>query len=353
MKLTWNLGGLAAVAVIGVAVLVALPMVADLFVLMQLTLYLAFGILALSLGFVWGYGGIFSFGQATFFGLGGYTYAVVAFNMGDSTVPLIAAVAVPTAFAFLLGYFMFYGRISTVYLAIITLTVSLIFYKFMGHTAGYQYTIGSAHLGGFNGMPSIPPINLPGYPQRMAYPEDMFVITGAALLLIYFGLRALLASRFGRVVVAIRENESRAEMLGYDTRLYKMVTFGIGGGIAGVSGIMFANWNAYISPTVFELAFSAQILIWVVVGGLGTLIGPVLGAIALGYISIELGARSIADVNLDVNLVLGAILLIFVLAVPQGLQPTARYLAQRYLPWTRPPPEAEEAPRAREGVGNG
>jgi branched-chain amino acid transport system permease protein len=231
--------------------------------------------------------------------------------------------------------------------------VSLIFYKFMGHTAGYQYTIGSAHLGGFNGMPSIPPINLPGYPQRMAYPEDMFVITGAALLLIYFGLRALLASRFGRVVVAIRENESRAEMLGYDTRLYKMVTFGIGGGIAAVSGILFANWNAYISPTVFELAFSAQILIWVVVGGLGTLIGPVLGAIALGYISIELGARSIADVNLDVNLVLGAILLIFVLAVPQGLQPTARYLAQRYLPWTRPPPEAEEAPRAREGVGNG
>ena len=96
----------------------------------------------------------------------------------------------------------------------------------------------------------LPPINLPGYPERMAFPEDNFVITGAALLLIYFGLRALLASPFGRVVVAIRENESRAEMLGYDIRLYKMVTFGSGGGIAGVSGILFANWNAYISPTV-------------------------------------------------------------------------------------------------------
>lgn len=352
MKPTWSLGGLAAVAVVGVVVLVALPMVVDLFVLMQLTLYLAFGILALSLGFVWGYGGIFSFGQATFFGLGGYTYAVVAFNMGESTVPLIVAMVVPTAFAFLLGYFMFYGRISTVYVAIITLTVSLIFYKFLGHTAGYQYTIGNAHLGGFNGMPSIPPINLPGFPGRMAYPEDMFVITGVALLLTYFGLRALLASHFGRVVVAIRENEGRAEMLGYDTRLYKMVTFGIGGGIAALSGILFANWNAYISPTVFELALSAQIIIWVVVGGLGTLIGTVVGAIALGYLTIELGAQNLFDVNLDVNLVLGVILLVFVLAVPQGLQPTARLLAHRYLPWARPRQDEGTAAGAREGGGD-
>ena len=120
-------------------------------------------------------------------------------------------------------------------------------------------------------------------------------------------------------------------MLGYDIRLYKMVTFGIGGGIAGVSGILFANWNAYISPTVFELALSAQIIIWVVIGGLGTLIGPVLGAIGLGYLSIELGTQR----TVDVNLVLGAILLIFVLAVPQGLLPTARFLALRYLPWGR------------------
>ena len=82
---------------------------------------------------------------------------------------------------------MFSGRISTIYLAVMTLTVMLIFYTFMGHTAGYEYSIDRAHLGGFNDMPSIPPINLPGYPERMAFPEDNFVITGAALLLIYFG----------------------------------------------------------------------------------------------------------------------------------------------------------------------
>ena len=91
MKLSWNLGGLLSVAVIGVTCLLVLPLVVDIFVLLQLTLYLAFGILALSLGFVWGQGGIFSFGQTAFFGLGGYTYAVVAFNMSESTLPLIAA----------------------------------------------------------------------------------------------------------------------------------------------------------------------------------------------------------------------------------------------------------------------
>lgn len=329
--------GLIAVAAVGLALLFGLPQVLDLFGIVQLTLYLTFGILALSLGFVWGIGGIFSFGQATFFGLGGYAYAVAAFNMGDSTLPLVLGVAVSTAFAFLLGYFMFYGRISTVYLAVITLTVTLIFRTFLGHTASYTYTIGTAHLGGFNGMPSIPPINLPGDPTKFAYPDDMFYIVGTVLLLFYFGLRALLRSHFGRVLVAIRENEVRAELQGYDTRLYKMVAFGIGGAIAAVGGILFANWNAYISPTVFDLAMSAQIIIWVIVGGLGTLIGPVLGAVALGYIAIELGTQQLVielfgdRKYVDVNLILGAILLIFVLLVPQGVLPQIQRLADRVI----------------------
>jgi len=170
-------------------------------------------------------------------------------------------------------------------------------------------------------MPSIPPINLPGDPTAIAFPVHVFWITGACLLAIYFGLRALLRSRFGRVVVAIRENELRAELLGYDPRFYKMVAFGIGGGIGGIAGILFANWNAYVSPTVFELAFSAQIIIWVVVGGLGTLIGPVLGAVGLGYLAIELGTQQ----AVDVNLILGAILLVFVLAVPQGIIPRIQW----------------------------
>ena len=318
--------GPAALVAAIVLVLIVLPLaVSDIFILLQLTLFMAYGILAMSLGWVWGYGGIFSFGQAAFYGLGGYTYAVVSINMGGSTVALAAGVAVPAAFALFLGYFMFYGRISTVYVAVITLVVSLIFYKFLGHTAGYEYTIGTAHLGGFNGMPALPPINTPGDPMRIIWPEDMFLITGICLLLVYVGLRLLMHSSFGRAVAAVRENELRAELLGYDTRFYKMVTFGIGGAVAGVAGVLYANWNSYVSPTVFDLGFSAQIIIWVVVGGLGTLVGPLVGAMVLGFVTIELGTQQ----TVDVNLILGVILVLFVLAVPEGVTAQVRALFAR------------------------
>ena len=315
-------GPAAVCAAIALAVAVLPFAVSDIFILLQLTLFMAYGILAMSLGWVWGYGGIFSFGQAAFYGLGGYTYAVVSINMGGSTTALVAGVGLPAAFALFLGYFMFYGRISTVYVAVITLVVSLIFYKFLGHTAGYEYTIGTAHLGGFNGMPALPPINLPGDPAKFVYPEDMFLITGICLLLVYAGLRLLMRSRFGRAVAAVRENELRAELLGYDTRFYKTATFGIGGAVAGLAGVLYANWNAYVSPTVFDLGFSAQIIIWVVVGGLGTLVGPLIGAMLLGFVTIELGTQQ----SVDVNLILGVILVLFVLAVPEGVAPRARAL---------------------------
>ncbi len=317
MRLTWNAIGLVAIGIIGIALLLGLPRLVGLYTLLQLTVYLVMGMLAMSLALVWGIGGIFSFGQATFFGLGGYAYAVAAFNMSDSTIPMILGVVTPTAFALLLGYVLFYGRLSSVYLAIITLTVTLIFFTFLGHTAGYEYSIGKAHLGGYNGMPSIPPINLPGNPEKIVYPEDMFTVVVIVLMIVYFGVRIFLISHFGRVVVAIRENETRAALQGYDTRFYKLVTFAIGGAIAGVAGVLFANWNAYISPTVFSLQMSAQIIIWVIVGGLGTLVGPILGAMVLGYAAIELGTQQ----SFDVNLILGVILIVFVLLVPKGIVP--------------------------------
>lgn len=335
MTIGWSRIGLAAMGAV-FALLFALPeMVEDIFVLVQLSLFLIFSIEALSLALVWGFGGIFSFGQAAFFGLGGYTYAVLVHNIGDSTAPFLCGILVPTGFALLLGYFMFYGRISSVYVAVITLTVTLIFYKFLGHTAGYQYSIGKAHLGGFNGMPSVPPINLPGNPEVIVFPDVHYYLVVGFLLVIYFGLRWFLATPLGRVVIAVRENELRAELLGYDTRLVKMLTFGLGGAVAGVGGVLFVNWNAYISPTVFDLVSSAQVIIWVIVGGLGTLIGPILGAVGLGYLAIELGSRKItimlsgAQHTVDINLILGAILLVFVLGVPAGVVPSLKRLARR------------------------
>ena len=138
------------------------PRLFELDVVLELTVYMIMAILALSLALIWGYGGILCFGQSAFFGLGAYTYAIAMFNIGESTIPLLLAIVLPAAFAALLGYFMFYGRISDVYLGVITLTVTLILFNSVNSTAGPEFRIGSARLGGFNGIPGIPPLNFPG-----------------------------------------------------------------------------------------------------------------------------------------------------------------------------------------------
>jgi urea transport system permease protein len=309
--------GLVAVGVIGFALLIGLPMALDLFALLQITLYAILSILALSLAFIWGYGGILCFGQSAFFGLGAYTYAVAVINMGESTLPVLAAVALPAALAAALGYFMFYARISDVYVGVITLTVALIFYHCVNSTAGPEYHIGEALLGGFNGIPNIPSINVPFRPDAQLEPEDMFYLSMALLLIVYFGLHALLATRFGRVLVAIRENEPRVEFLGYDARLHKLVAFSIGGGLAGLAGCLFATWGNYVSPNVFGIVQSAQVIIWLMVGGVGTLLGPIIGCFAISWLTAEVGTQQI----IPANVVLGAILLVFVLLVPKGITP--------------------------------
>ena len=120
------------------------------FGVMQATLFAAVAIFGLSQGFVWGYAGIMSFGQAAFLGIGAYTYAIAAINLGNTQMAALLAIAVPMLFAALLGYFMFYGRISDAYVGVITLTVSVILFELMNSTSGSQYHIGDAVLGGFN-----------------------------------------------------------------------------------------------------------------------------------------------------------------------------------------------------------
>jgi ABC-type branched-subunit amino acid transport system permease subunit len=301
---------------------VGIPQIVDEFGLLQLTVFGAMCILALSLGFVWGYGGILCFGQSAFFGLGAYTYAVAAINAGESTVAALLAVVVPAVFAALLGYFMFYGRLSDVYLGVITLSVTLIFFNLMNSTAGDTYRIGKARLNGFNGMPSLPTLNVPGIPGRLLDPTETFYLVMAVLVLVYVGLHLLLASHFGRVVVAIRENETRCELLGYDVRLYKLLVFTIGGGIAGLAGCLFADWGAFVSPTVFSLTMTSQIIIWVIVGGLGTLVGPIIGCLIMQYLATALGTQQLANTNL----IFGIIFLAFVLLVPRGIVPSLRRL---------------------------
>src|ERR1700691_1823876 len=152
-------------ALIGGALLFGLPHFLDLFGLLQVTLYVIMAILALSLGFIWGYGGILCLGQSAFFGLGAYAYAIAAINMGESTVPFLLALLLPAAFAAAFGYFMFYGRISGVYVGVMTLTLALMLFNVINSTAGPEYHIGTAPLGGYRGLPNVPGLNLPFEPQ--------------------------------------------------------------------------------------------------------------------------------------------------------------------------------------------
>jgi branched-chain amino acid transport system permease protein len=143
-----------------------------------------------------------------------------------------------------------------------------------------------------------------------------------SLLVCYFGLRWLLATTFGRVVVAVRENERRVELLGYDTRLYKLLALTLGAAIAGLAGCLFANWGSFVGPSVFSVVQSAQILIWVTVGGASTLLGPIIGSVLISWLTTTLGTQQM----LNASLVLGFILLVFVLAVPGGIVAVARHL---------------------------
>ena len=173
-----------------------------------LTVLIIYGMLGLSLGLIWGFGGILCFGQAAFFGLGAYTYAIAAINFGESTIPMLLAVLVPAMFAALLGAMMFYGRLTDVYLGVITLVVTLILFKFINSTAGPQYVIGNARLGGFNGIPGFQTLNIPGRPDDYIWGDSYFYVCAILLAVVFFLVSALLRSSFGRVAVGIRENET-------------------------------------------------------------------------------------------------------------------------------------------------
>ena len=290
--------------------------------LLQLTLWIAFGVCALSLDFVWGRAGIFSFGQNALFGVGGYTYAVVAINLfpvsGETVSALIAAALVACAAAAALGYLMFYGRVGDVFLSIITLAVTLILSTVMASTAGPEFQIGDAQLGGFNGMPSLPTIALPApFPQGELGLRGLFafatIVAGAACA----GLMSLSNSRFGKLIDGLRVNETRMELLGHDTRLIKLAVFSLGGFVAGLGGGLFAAWGTFINPSVFGLTQAAMVVVWVMAGGRGSLFGAFLGVFLVQWAADESNALLSEQTPLIVGLTLVAI----VFFLPGGVAP--------------------------------
>jgi len=307
------------------AILLLLPLVMDTH---TPTVLIIWALFALSLGMMWGYSGLLSFGHSAYFGLGAYVYAIAAVNMGESTIPLLLAIIIPAAAAAVIGAMMFYGRISDVYMSVITLVVTLILFKFMNATAGDAYRIGDARLGGFNGMPGFPTLNVPGFPEISLFGTPTYYVCAVALLLCYLLCRWILARSFGRVLVGIRENEARCELMGYNVAANKTAIFAVSAAMAGLAGCFFANWAEIVTPSVFSLRQAAEVIIWVIVGGLGTLVGPMVGAAVLGMVKLLLGEQT----TVDNALILGLLLIIVVLAIPRGVVPA---LARVWTKWRR------------------
>lgn len=313
----WFWSGFAVAA----ALAVAYPLTEDSYTVGNTIYFFNWVFMALGLCLIWGYGGALSFGQTALFGVSGYAYGILTLNFGaDHGLTLIsaaAAVAVSAAFSAVLGYFLFFGRIGGVFLGIVTLSVTLVLERFMAQTSGAEWRVGRARLNGFNGMSGMPPLTIPWPGEDIALVPDIplyYVVLGL-LLLAYLGLRILVNSSFGNVLVAIRENPQRATMLGYDVRKYQLAAFVIGSSLAGLSGVLYTSWGQYITPSSMGLTAASLPVVWVAVGGRGDLTTTLLGTLLVlgGFQALTIYGSQYALVAM------GLLLVLTVLLAPDGL----------------------------------
>ena len=323
---------LAVAAVAGGVLVLAGNLVAE-FTAFEWTLWAIEAILALSLVLVWGYCGVFSFGQAAVYGIGGYTYGVFALNVAARTGETVSALAVAAVagavFAAALGYFMFYGNLSNIYVAIVTLATALVLFAIVNSTAGSAYRIGDAVLGGYNGMTRIPRITyrLPGGDPTVLTRVQFFVVCTGVALAVAVALRFAGRRPFGRISVAVRENETRSSLLGYDVRRHKLLVFTLGGAVAGLAGGFYAAWGRFMSPTVFSLKPAALVVIWTLVGGRSSVGGAFVGVVVVEGLSSWLGGPS-GDRE---PILVGALLIGIVLGLRGGVVPTLGRLWQEHV----------------------
>ena len=324
-----GLWDLAVATVAGGVLVLAGNLVAE-FTAFEWTLWAIEVILALSLVLVWGYCGIFSFGQAAIYGIGGYCYGVFALNIaertGETLSALVVAAVAGAVFAAFLGYFMFYGNLSNVYVAITTLAVALVLFAIVNSTAGSAYRIGDAVLGGYNGMTRIPRITyrLPGGDPAVLTRVQFFATCTCVALAVALALRFFGRRPFGRIAAAVRENETRSSLLGYDVRRHRLWVFTLGGAIAGLAGGFYAAWGRFMSPTVFSLKPAALVVIWTLVGGRFSVAGAFVGVVITEGLSSALGGPS-GDRE---AIVVGALLILIVLGLRGGVVPTLGRLWQ-------------------------
>ena len=317
--------------------------------------YLCFALLALALDLVWGYCGILSLGHGAFFSLGGYamgmylmrqigTRGVYAnpilpdfmvflnwkelpmtwWGFNSFSYAMMMVLLVPGVLAFCFGWFAFRSRVTGVYLSIITqaMTYALLL-AFFRNDMGF---------GGNNGLTDFKDIlgfNVQADGTRAA----LFSISAIALGIGYLIARAVVISKFGKVLIAIRDAESRTRFIGYRVETYKVVVFTLSAMMAGVAGALYVPQVGIINPSEFSPANSIEAVIWVAVGGRGTLVGAALGAVLVNF-SKTWFTGALPELWL---FALGLLFILVTIFLPKGILGTAGELIARLRP---KPPEA-------------
>jgi urea transport system permease protein len=306
--------------------------------------YFCYAILALAIDLIWGYCGILSLGHGAFFALGGYAmgmylmrqigtrgvYAnpilpdfMVFLNWKELPVywygfqhfawAALMVVLVPGVLSFVFGWFAFRSRVTGVYLSIITqaLTFALML-GFFRNNFGF---------GGNNGLTDFKDIlgfNVQSPETRSA----LFAISVITLGIGFYVCRAIVSSKFGKVLIAIRDAENRVRFLGYRVESYKLFVFTLSACMAGIAGALYVPQVGIINPSEFAPGNSIEAVIWVAVGGRGTLIGAVLGAILVNYAKTSFTSGSLAPYWL---FVLGGLFIAVTLLLPRGIVGTLEY----------------------------
>jgi urea transport system permease protein len=299
--------------------------------------YLCYAILALAIDLVWGYAGILTLGHGAFFALGGYCMGMYLMRVigargvyADPVLPdfmvfigwkqlpwywqgfdhfwfaLSMMMLVPAVLAFAFGWFAFRSRVSGVYLSIITqaLTYALML-AFFRNDMGF---------GGNNGMTDFK--DIVGFPlNRESTATGLMLISAAVLAAAFLLARWMTRSRFGKVLIAVRDAESRTRFLGYRPESYKLTVWVVSAIIAGIGGALYVPQVGIINPSEFAPANSIEAVIWVAVGGRGTLAGAILGALL-----VNLGKTWLTSAFPSFWLfAMGALFILVTLLLPRGI----------------------------------
>lgn len=279
---------------------------------------LLFALFAVSLDLFWGRTGILSFGHATFFGAGAYGMAVMTIHLAPGTAwsslaGLAFGVGLAGVIALAVGYFVIFGGVRGAYFTIVTLALTLI---------AQQIAIGwSSVTGGDAGLIGVPPLTL----GLSITGKVFYYLVVAVLFGIVLALWAGLRGQRGLVLRAIEDDERKAQTLGYNTPLHLLAVFVLSGLIAGLAGALYVTGTGFVAPDMIALLLSTEVIMWVAVGGRGSLIGAVAGTMIVWRLQQEVSTLSASAWPLFI----GAFFLAMVFFFPDGLPAAAQKL------WTR------------------